>query len=67
MESKVNIIPIQKTLIILNKKLNIVSEKSYTMSNEKNQKFINNLLFELDNTKSTLLSVFDDLNRSLNK
>ena len=67
MESKVNIIPIQQNLIILNKKLNIVSEKSHTMTNEKNQKFINNLLFELDNTKSTLLSVFDDLNRSLNK
>ena len=67
MESKYNIINTQQNLIILNKQLNIVSEKSNTMTNEKNKKLIDNLLFQLDNTKISLLSVFQDLNKSLNR
>jgi len=57
----------QEDLLVINKKLKNINDKLYTVTKENNIEMFSKINDNLENAKKELLSVFEVINKSLQK
>jgi hypothetical protein len=57
----------QEDLLVINKKLKNINDKLYTVTKENNIEMFSKINDNLENAKKELLSVFEFINKSLQK